>query len=261
MNAPSARPSAVGTAPVPEADGPDARVADHGPAQPWLACLGPMILFLVIGMLEPSRSGGGTAGSLGITYERYPTLYALRVALTLGFLAWHWPSIRGWLGRPTWWPPLLGLALVVPWVVLSVLQHEAGWSLGGTSRVGFNPFEHYAVDSWQFWTYLAVRGLGLVVIVPIIEELFLRGFLMRFAINEEFWKVPFGLLTWASAGACALYAMASHPGEAVAALGWFSAVSGVAAATRKPIDCITTHAATNLALGCYVLATGNWWLL
>jgi hypothetical protein len=73
--------------------------------------------------------------------------------------------------------------------------------------------------------------------------------------------VPFGLLTPAAAGACALYAAISHPAEAVAAVGWFAIVSGIAAATRQPIDCILAHAGTNLALGVFVLATGHWWLM
>jgi CAAX prenyl protease-like protein len=111
------------------------------------------------------------------------------------------------------------------------------------------------------WAFLGIRCLGLVVIVPIAEELFVRGFLMRYAIEEKFWMVPFGSLTFVSAGACLLYGIASHPAEAVAAVGWFAIVSGIAAATRKPIDCILCHAATNLALGAYVLATGAWWLL
>jgi hypothetical protein len=46
----------------------------------------------------------------------------------------------------------------------------------------------------------------------------------------------------------------------VAAAVWFASVTGIAAATRKPIDCILAHAGTNFALGAYVLATGNWWL-
>jgi hypothetical protein len=100
-----------------------------------------------------------------------------------------------------------------------------------------------------------------VAVVPIVEELFLRGFLMRCVVREEFWTVPFGLLTPAAAAACAVYAVVSHPGEAVAAVGWFGLVSGIAAATRRPIDCILAHAATNLALGAYVLATGAWWLV
>jgi hypothetical protein len=155
----------------------------------------------------------------------------------------------------------VGLGLVVPWVVLATLQRDAGWAGGAGARSGFDPFAALPAGSALSWAFLAVRALGLVAVVPIVEELFLRGFLMRCVVREEFWTVPFGLLTPAAAAACAVYAVVSHPGEAVAAVGWFGLVSGIAAATRRPIDCILAHAATNLALGAYVLATGAWWLV
>jgi len=230
---------------------------DHGPARPWLACVVPLAVFLLAGELEPQ---GNLGRLLGLSEAAYPVSYAARLVATIAVLAFAWPSIRPWLGgRPTWWPPLLGLALVVPWVVLATLQRDAGWTWGG-ARSGFDPFASLG-DGPRAWGFLALRWLGLVAVVPIAEELFLRGFLMRYVINEEFWKVPFGLLTPLAAGVCALYAAATHPSEAVAAVGWFAMVTGIAAATRKPIDCMLAHAATNLALGIYVLATRSWWLM
>jgi uncharacterized protein len=234
---------------------------DHGPAHPWMTCLAPMVVFLAIGFAEPSREGGGLAGLIGLGYEGYPFIYSIRVAATILLLASCWPSLRGWLGRPSWWPPIVGLLLVVPWIVLSSLQRDAGWLMGGTERAGFDPFTEYGEDAARSTAYLALRGLGLVVVVPIIEEIFLRGFLMRFVIREQFWTVPFGALTAGAAATCAIYAAGSHPPELAAAVVWFGAITGIAVATRRPIDCITAHAATNLALGAWVLATGNWWLL
>jgi hypothetical protein len=84
---------------------------------------------------------------------------------------------------------------------------------------------------------------------------------MRYVINEDFWNVPFGTLTFSAAAACLLYAVASHPAECVAAAGWFAVVTGIAAATRRPIDTVLAHAMTNLALGAYVFMTDSWWLL
>lgn len=236
---------------------PDRADADHGPRRPWLSCVVPFVVMLAVGTIEPTSDGGGAAGALGLSPAAYPAVYTVRLLATLVCLALVWPTLRPWLGRPTWWPPLLGLALVVPWIVLAALQREAGW---GGGRSGFDPFTHFGGQSPSALAFLAVRCLGLVAVVPVVEELFLRGFLMRFVVREDFWRVPFGLLTPAAAGACAVYAALSHPGEAVAAVGWFAIGSGIAAATRRPIDCILTHAATNLALGAYVLATGAWWL-
>jgi CAAX prenyl protease-like protein len=223
--------------------------SDHGPGRPWFTCVVPLVVFLAGGALE----------SAGFGPSAYPAIYALRVGATLIALALAWPTLRPWLGRPTWWPPVLGLVLVVPWIVLATLQRDAGW--GGVGRIGFDPWAHFGPGSPWAPVFLGVRWVGLVAIVPVVEELFLRGFLMRFVVREDFWTVPFGLLTPAAAGACAVYAAVSHPSEAVAAVGWFAIVSGIAAATKKPVDCILAHAATNLALGGYVLATGTWWLM
>ncbi|MBM4022929.1 MAG: CAAX prenyl protease-related protein [Planctomycetes bacterium] len=236
--------------------------SDHGPAEPWLTCLAPLIVFQVAGSLEPTATAGGLPGSLGIPSAAYPIVYSLRLVATLVLIVRIWPNVRTWIGRPTWWPPLLGLLLVVPWVVLARLQLDAGWTFGA-ARAGYDPFlpEHLGPGTSRAWAFLGVRALGMVVVVPIIEELFVRGFLMRYAIREQFWQVPFGTLSVTAAAACCLYAVTTHPGEAVAAIAWFAVVSGVAAATRKPVDCILCHAATNLALGGYVLATGEWWLV
>ena len=220
----------------------------------------PLVVFLAAGMLEPTPSSGGLAGLLGIPYTAYPFFYAARLVATVIAIGWAWRPIHAWVGHTTWWPIALGGLLVVPWVLLAAVQREAGWAPDAVERSAFDPFAHFATAAGA-WGFLLVRGLGLVVVVPLVEELFLRGFLMRYVIDERFWTVPFGKLTLASATACLVYAVATHPAEAVAALGWFAVMSGVAAATRRPIDVILAHAATNLALGIYVVATGSWWLL
>jgi CAAX prenyl protease-like protein len=242
-------------------DEPTTRPEDHGPARPWLTCVVPLVVFLVGGAADGLLPGASPdAGQPHAAGMVYPVFYAVRVGATLAALAIAWPSLRPWLGRATWWPPLLGALLVVPWVILATLQRDAGW--GGVGRVGYDPFATLGPGGWwQPWAFLAVRWLGLVVVVPIAEELFLRGFLMRTVVDEPFWRVPFGTLTPAAAAACIVYAVATHPGEAVAAVGWFAIVSGIALATRRPIDCILAHAATNAALGAFVLATGQWWLM
>ena len=233
--------------------------ADHGPGRPWETCVVPLVVFLAAGVLEPTPGGGGLAGLLGIPYAAYPIVYAARLVATVVAVARVWGPIREWVGHTTWWPIGLGVLLVVPWVMLAAVQREAGWAPDAVERSAFDPFAHFAPPA--AWGFLLVRALGLVVVVPLVEELFLRGFLMRYVIDERFWTVPFGRLTFASVAACLVYAVATHPAEALAAAGWFAVMSGIAAATRRPIDVILAHAATNLALGIYVVVTGSWWLL
>ncbi len=235
-------------------------IHDEGPERPWEACVVPFAVFLAVGLLSPTRNGDGLAGALGIPFAAYPVIYSLRIVATLLAVARSWTRIGRWLGRPTWWPPLVGLALVVPWIVLASLQRDAGWASALDSRAAFNPFADGG-DGLAAWAFFVIRAIGLIMVVPLIEELFLRGFLMRSVIREDFWTVPFGMLTIPAVGVCFFYAAASHPSECVAAVGWFAVVTGIAAATRRPIDTILAHAMTNLALGAYVLFTANWWLL
>lgn len=260
---PRMAPFPAPSGPVSSPPEPPGARGDHGPDHPWEACLGPFLAFTATGLLEPGPSGGGLAGMAGIPFSAYPLVYALRIVATLGIIVWQWPAIRRWLGRPSWWPPLLGILLVIPWVALAALQRDAGWAgwLGGSGeRAAFDPFATWG-DGGTTRAYLLLRGLGLVAVIPLIEELFLRGFLMRYVVDESFWKVPFGLLSPAAAAACAVYAVVSHPAEALAAIAWFGVVTGIAAATRRPIDCILAHAGTNLALGAWVLTTRDWWLV
>jgi len=50
----------------------------------------------------------------------------------------------------------------------------------------------------RFAAYVIAKVAALAV-VPLAEELFLRGFLLRFVVREDFWRVPFGTLTAAAA--------------------------------------------------------------
>lgn len=110
--------------------------------------------------------------------------------------------------------------------------------------------------------FLAVRVLSSVALVPVLEELFWRGWLMRWWINREFLGVRLGTY---QAGAFWLVAVlfASEHGPY-----WDV---GLAAGiiynlwmlqTRNLADCILAHAVTNGTLAAYVLAAGQWqfWL-
>ena len=111
------------------------------------------------------------------------------------------------------------------------------------------------------WAFLAVRFFGLVLVVAVIEEFFLRGFLMRFAIQNHWWEVPVGQVNTAAVVVATLVPVAMHPAELLAAAVWFSMVTWLLVKTRNIWDCVAAHAITNLLLGIYVVATGNWHLM
>jgi CAAX prenyl protease-like protein len=108
--------------------------------------------------------------------------------------------------------------------------------------------------------FLAVRFAALAVIVPVVEEFFLRGFLMRFFTKAEWWTVPLGTVTTGSAIVATVYAVLSHPSESMAALVWFTMITLLYARTRNLWDCVVAHGVTNAMLGCYILIWKDWTL-
>jgi uncharacterized protein len=105
---------------------------------------------------------------------------------------------------------------------------------------------------------LTPRVLQAVVFVPILEELFWRGWLMRWLISPQFEKVPLGAYQggafWITA---ALFASEHGPYWDV------GLIAGIAynwwmIRTRSLADCILAHAVTNACLCWYVVATHRW---
>jgi uncharacterized protein len=227
----------------------------------WLTCLLPFLVYTLGTMLEPSHK----AANFGSVY---PVVYTLKIALTLAAVAFVWPGYRefpwrlsplavavGLVGGPLWiglcWPNWENLHLW-PWF----REHSLGW-LAGAERPAFNPFaSSHDLSAAGAWTFIVIRFLGLAAVIPLIEEFFLRGFLMRFVMERDWWNVPFGRANALAIVLGTAAPMLSHP-ELLAALVWFSMITWLMLRTRNIWDCIVAHAITNLILGIYVVAHGG----
>jgi CAAX prenyl protease-like protein len=105
---------------------------------------------------------------------------------------------------------------------------------------------------------LVFRTVRAVLLVPIIEELFWRGWLMRWLINPDFRQVPLGAYTaQAMIVSAALFASEHGPYWDVGLIAgliynWWMI------RTKSLGDCILAHAVTNGVLSAYVIATGAW---
>ena len=106
--------------------------------------------------------------------------------------------------------------------------------------------------------FLAIRFFGLVAVVPLIEEFFVRGFVMRFAIDADWPKIPFGTLTPTAVAVGTVLCVLMHPAEAIAAAVWFTSVTWLMFTTKNIWDCVAAHAVTNLLLGIYVVVWSDW---
>jgi CAAX prenyl protease-like protein len=106
---------------------------------------------------------------------------------------------------------------------------------------------------------LAARFTRLVIVVPLVEEIFWRGFLLRYLVREDFTAIPFGSSSRFSFWAVVVAFTAVH-----APVDWPAAfLTGIlfnllAVRTRSLAACVTAHAVANLALGVYICATKQW---
>ena len=131
-----------------------------------------------------------------------------------------------------------------------------GWA--APRREGFNP-DVFPAGSASYWFTVIMRFVRLVIIVPLVEELFWRGFLLRYLINEDFTKVPFGTFRWFAFLATAVGFMLEHqPSDYAAALLCGLIYNAVACTTKSLGSCVFVHAVTNLFLGFYIMFTKQW---
>jgi membrane protease YdiL (CAAX protease family) len=248
----------------------------------WLPFVMPLAVYLVVGSLEPtsqSQPGGASIG-LAIPYSAYPLVYTAKIALTLAAIALVFPTYIQFKPRVGIVAAAVGVVGGGVWIALCRLQLEQqllqpvlenlrpamekiglGSLLTAGQRPGFNPLEHLAHRPGWAWGFLAIRLFGLVAVVPLVEEFFYRGFLMRFVVRADWWNVPPGTVNAAAIVLAIVVPMAMHPGELIAAAVWFGAIAWLYGYTKSIWDCVAAHALTNLVLGGYVLASGQWRLM
>ena len=142
---------------------------------------------------------------------------------------------------------LTGVVVLVLWVSLN-----ADWMLIG-SPDGFNPTTDGRID----WMMVALRIFGAALVVPVMEELFWRSFLMRWIDDADFEKVePAAVSLKAFVVTTLLFGFEHNL--------WLAGiVAGVAFSAlyirhRTLWSPILAHALTNGLLGVWIVYTGNW---
>lgn len=182
----------------------------------------------------------------------------LRVAAlgTVCFVCWPreitlWPA--EWLASSG-----IGVVVFLLWIAPDLLvPGYRSLPLFSNAIVGHVHSSLQAAALQSPWV-LAWRTARAVLIVPAVEELFWRAWLMRWLINNDFRKVPLGtyapLSFWLTA---ILFASEHGPYWDVGLLTgiiynlWMIRSKSVA-------DCILMHAVSNGLLSAYVVATGQW---
>ncbi len=142
----------------------------------------------------------------------------------------------------------VGLAVFFAWIHL-----DQGW-MAFEGGPGFNPSRG---DGTIDWTLAGLRLFGLMLVVPVMEELFWRSFLMRWIDQRDFLALDPKRASWrAFVISSALFASEHSLWLAglLAGLGY----SWVYMRSGNLWMPILSHTITNGTLGIWILATGNW---
>jgi membrane protease YdiL (CAAX protease family) len=193
-------------------------------------------------------------------------IYALRLVLVPALLWWAWrwyPRLTG--PRSPWGSAAVGavagLVGIAAWIAL------------------LTPFADTTVEPWEP-TAFALRLVAAGFLVPVFEELFIRGFVLRLAYQWDRLRrggerealaaaldersvsdvAPGAWSGWAVGISTAVFAAGHNPVEWPAAVAYGLLMAGLWVWRRDLLSCVVAHGVSNLALAGYVLTTGAWGL-
>ena len=227
-----------------------------GPSSAEKAFFAPFIAFMGVMMISQMVSGVFDGRRYWVFSNAQYWMHPLQVLVCGGLLIRWWRHYEWRLPARVVFTIFIGVLTLVLWVSPLAYLGEKFFGLD-PRKSGFNP-AFFGADGWPYWCNLGCRFFRLVIIVPLVEEIFWRGFLLRWLIDQDFLKVPFGTFQWKAFSIVALLFMLAHtPPDWPAALLTGALFNLVAIRTRSLSSCVLVHAVTNLGLGIYILQTGR----
>lgn len=206
------------------------------------AYLAPMLSFLVL-----AETGRRAAE------DWQPILLAARVVVPLGLLIWFWrrgeyPELKFRVTAMTIVDAVLGVALAALWMTPYVVVP----GLRPVEEVA--PFDPAMAGAALVPLVLTTRMIGYAFVTPLMEELFMRSFLIRFVEvldepEKDFREIGIGQFGWRSFAAVIVVFLATHVSwEWVVMFPW-AIITTVWLYFRKDVFAVVVvHAATNASI-------------
>jgi CAAX prenyl protease-like protein len=208
------------------------------------------IVQVIPSITATSPSQNGLAGHIDLW------LYPIKTAAVLGLLIYFWPQYRELKDRVINGPGEAILTIAVGLLVYAAwVRMDWSWAMQGDGTgQGYDPF---LAGTGTGIVLAGIRIFGASIVVPIMEELFWRSFLIRYLISSKFESVPLGAFSLFSfLGTIVLFGLEHDLWLAGMMAG--AAYTGLLYYTKRLWPCILAHAVTNFALGIHVLVTGEW---
>lgn len=163
----------------------------------------------------------------------------------------HWPATLG-----------IGVAVFVIWIAPDLLIRGYRSSVLFQNAVTGKAATSLGAGAMLSWPVLGLRTFRATAIVPIIEELFWRAWLMRWLIDNDFEKVPLGKYAPQAFWIVAVLFASEHGPYWDVGLAAGIVYNWWMVRTKSLGDLILAHAVTNFILSAYVIFAGKWeyWL-
>ncbi|MCX7108965.1 MAG: exosortase E/protease, VPEID-CTERM system [Proteobacteria bacterium] len=200
------------------------------------ALLVPGLVLMATIMLSSALSSG------------FDRLYPLRV-LTMAAALWSYRSVyRQWDWSVSWPAPIIGIAVFVLWMLL---EPPAG--LGATALEA----SLATLSDTEKSVWLASRVIGSVFLVPVVEEMAFRGYMIRRLAGQELeGSTPPRFTVWSFCLSSLAFGLLHGRWLAGTLAGM--ALAGALYRRGKLADAIVAHLVANSLIALSVLAFGKW---
>lgn len=201
------------------------------------------LLFIII---------GDFLGRAGFSADELRALYGLKIAAVLLLLLYfrrRYGELSGW--RPGWKNAVISVLAGVLVLVLWINLNAPWMQIGGSA--GFDPRTNGAID----WPLACMRVAGAALVVPVMEELFWRSFLLRWLESPQF----MGVAPQQVRGGALLVSSVLFGVEHSLWLAGIVAGLVYACLYRRSQSlwaAIVAHGVTNGLLGVWIIVTGQW---
>jgi CAAX prenyl protease-like protein len=210
----------------------------------------PFFLFILLLALSDGIRSAFKGSALFVLQSPQYWVFSLQTILCGGLMIFYWREYELAKPRRPWFALIIGALVFAIWVSPQEL-------FGAHKR--FDGFDPGVFSGLLYFSCLTMRFMRLVVVVPLLEEIFWRGFLLRYLAGSDFERVPFGSFApMPFAVVTVLFALEHSWADFWPALVTGALYNLVAYRTRSLSACVLAHALTNLLLGIYVMHTRQW---